>query len=152
ESIMERTRRLVFIVTALVAAAVASIVAAGQGIDPSVLLKPPADAWPTYHGDYSGRHHTLLSQITPANVHRLGLAWTFQTGQNQQIKATPILVNGILYITTPDNVWAVDARTARQLWRYSYPMNDGFHIGHRGVAVYKDAIYLTTPDAHLVAL
>ena len=55
-------------------------------------------------------------------------------------------------MTTPDNLWAVDARTARQLWRYTYPPNQGFHIGHRGAAVYKDSVYLTTPDAHLVAL
>ena len=41
---------------------------------------------------------------------------------------------------------------ARQLWRYTYPTNQGFHIGHRGAAVYKDSVYLTTPDAHLVAL
>jgi glucose dehydrogenase len=52
----------------------------------------------------------------------------------------------------PDNIWAIDARSARQLWRYTYPTNQGFHIGHRGAAVYKDSVYLTTPDAHLVAL
>ena len=108
--------------------------------------------WPTYHGDYSGRHHSPLAQITPENVHQLTLAWAFQTGQTQQIKSTPILVNGVIYITSPDNIWALDARSARQLWRYTYPTNQGFHIGHRGAAVYKDSVYLTTPDAHLVAL
>ena len=108
--------------------------------------------WPTYHGDYSGRRHSPLTQITPENVHQITLAWSFQTGQTQQIKSTPILVNGVIYITTPDNIWAIDARSARQLWRYTYPTNQGFHIGHRGAAVYKDSVYLTTPDAHLVAL
>jgi alcohol dehydrogenase (cytochrome c) len=125
---------------------------AAQGLDPSTLLKPTADSWPTYHGDYSGQHHSQLTRITPANVHTLGLAWAFSTGQNAQIKATPILVNGIIYLTAPDNIWAVDARTGRQLWRYAYPMNEGFHIGHRGAAIYKDSVFLTTPDAHLVAL
>jgi alcohol dehydrogenase (cytochrome c) len=110
------------------------------------------DSWPTYHGDFSGQRHSKLTQITPDNVHQLTLAWAFQTGQTQQIKSTPILVNGIIYITTPDNIWAIDARSARQLWRYTYPTNQGFHIGHRGAAVYKDSVYLTTPDAHLVAL
>jgi len=110
------------------------------------------DNWPTYHGDFSGQRHSKLTQITPDNVRQLTLAWAFQTGQTQQIKATPILVNGIIYITTPDNIWAIDARSARQLWRYTYPTNQGFHIGHRGAAVYKDSVYLTTPDAHLVAL
>jgi alcohol dehydrogenase (cytochrome c) len=93
------------------------------------------DSWPTYHGDFSGQRHSKLTQITPENVRQLTLAWAFQTGQTQQIKATPILVNGIIYITTPDNIWAIDARSARQLWRYTYPTNQGFHIGHRGAAV-----------------
>ena len=123
-----------------------------QGLDPSALLKPPVDSWPTYHGDYSGQRHSRLTQITPDNVHQMTLAWAFQTGQTQQIKATPIVVNGTIYITTPDNLWAVDARSGRQIWRYTYPSNDGFHIGHRGAAVYKDLVYLTTPDAHLIAL
>jgi alcohol dehydrogenase (cytochrome c) len=123
-----------------------------QSLDPGFLLKPSADSWPTYHGDYSGQRHSKLSQITPDNVRQMTLAWAFQTNQTQQIKASPIVVNGVIYITTPDNLWAIDGRTARQLWRYTYPMNDGFHIGHRGVAVYKDSVFLTTPDAHLLAL
>jgi alcohol dehydrogenase (cytochrome c) len=126
--------------------------AAAQSVDPAMLLHPPADSWPTFHGDYSGQRHSKLTQITPANVHQMTLAWAFPTNQTQSIKATPILVNGVIYITTPDNIWAIDARTARQLWKYTYPMNDGFHIGHRGAAVYKDSVFLTTPDAHLLAL
>ena len=126
--------------------------AAAQSVDSAMLLNPPADSWPTYHGDYSGQRHSNLSQITPANVHQMTLAWAFQTNQTQQIKASPILVHGVIYVTTPDNLWAIDARTARQLWKYTYPTNDGFHIGHRGVAVYKDSVFLTTPDAHLLAL
>ena len=51
-----------------------------QGLDPAALLNPPADSWPTYHGDYSGQRHSRLTQITPDNVHQLTLAWAFQTG------------------------------------------------------------------------
>jgi alcohol dehydrogenase (cytochrome c) len=125
---------------------------AAQGIDSSALLKPSSDSWPTYHGDYTGRRHSPLTQITPDNVKSLGLAWAFQTGRGDQIKASPIVVDGILYVTTPDNLWAVDARTGRQLWHYGWPENKGFHIGHRGAAVYKNLVYMTTPDAYLVAL
>jgi alcohol dehydrogenase (cytochrome c) len=125
---------------------------AGQGLDPSALQKRAVDLWPTYHGDYSGQRHSPLTAITPANVSRLALAWAFQTGQAASIKATPIVVNGLLYVSAPDELWAIDARTARQIWRYRYPENTGFHIGHRGVAAYKESVYLTTPDAHLVAL
>jgi alcohol dehydrogenase (cytochrome c) len=123
-----------------------------QGLDPAMLLNPPADSWPTYHGDYSGRRHSRLAEVSPENVHQLTLKWAFQTGQTQAIKSVPILVNGVLYVTTPDNLWALDARSARQVWHYTYPANQGFHIGHRGVAVHGESVYLTTPDAHLVAL
>ena len=137
---------------AALAAALGVSLAAQQGLDPASLLKPARDSWPTYHGDYTGRRHSPLTQITPENVKNLGLAWTFQTGRNDQIKASPIMVDGTMYISTPDRLWALDARTGRQLWQYANPDNKAFHIGHRGVAVYKDIVYLTTPDCYLVAL
>ncbi|MGB6944490.1 MAG: acido-empty-quinoprotein group A, partial [Bryobacteraceae bacterium] len=111
-----------------------------------------ADSWLTFHGAYSGERHTSLTQITPENVSQLQQVWRFDTHQNQQIKASPIVANGVIYITTPDNIWAMDARTARQLWHYQNPPNNAFHIGHRGAAIYKDTVYLTTPDCHLIAL
>ncbi|OLD80264.1 MAG: pyrrolo-quinoline quinone [Acidobacteria bacterium 13_1_20CM_58_21] len=126
--------------------------AVAQGLDPATLSTPTSDSWPIYHGDYSGRRHSQLSQITPANVRELTLAWAFQTGQAAQIKSSPIVANGILYVSIPDHVWAVDARTGSQVWHYNYPPNEGSHIGHRGVALYKDAVYFTTPDDHLVCL
>jgi alcohol dehydrogenase (cytochrome c) len=122
----------------------------GQGVDPATLLKPPADSWLTYHGDYTGKRHSPLTQITPENVSQLKEVWRFQA--NGGIKGTPILSNGIIYVTTTDNLWAIDARTAKELWHYTHPRSNAFSIGHRGVAVYKDAVYLTTRDAHLIAL
>jgi alcohol dehydrogenase (cytochrome c) len=126
--------------------------ASAQGIDPATLLKPTPDSWPIYHGDYSGQRHSLLSQITPANVRELTLAWAFQTGQTTQIKSSPIVASGILYVSIPDHVWAVDARTGAPVWHYNYPPNEGSHIGNRGVALYKDSIYFATPDNHVVCL
>jgi alcohol dehydrogenase (cytochrome c) len=127
-------------------------VAAAQSVDPQQLLNPPADAWLTYHGEYNGQRHSKLTQITPQNVGNLKQVWSFQAAGNQAIKASPILVDGVLYITTPDNIWAVDARTGKERWHYQNKLNNAFHIGHRGAAVYKDTVYLTTPDCHLVAL
>src|SRR5436305_4346709 len=123
-----------------------------QGLDPAHLANPPNDSWPGYHGDYSGMRHSPLSQITRENVGQLGLAWAFQTGLVTNLKSTPILVNGILYLTSPDNVWAVDARSGHQIWHYSYPANKGFHIGHRGVSMYGEWLFYTTPDAHVICL
>ena len=79
--------------TTVAAALACGGLAMAQGLDPAVLLNPPADSWPTYHGDYSGQRHSRLTQITPDNVRQLTLAWAFQTGQTQSIKATPILVD-----------------------------------------------------------
>ena len=117
-----------------------------------MLLKPPKDAWPAYHGDYSGRRHSALIQIDPRNVRGLTLAWAYQTGINTQIKASPIVVDGIVYFSTPDNVFAVDARSGHEVWHYTGPANKGFHIGSRGVSMYGEWLYFMTPDAHLICL
>lgn len=123
-----------------------------QNVDAAMLKHPPRDSWPGFHGDYSGQRHSPLTEITPANVGNMSLAWTFQTGQMQGVKATPILVDGVLYFTVPDNIWAVDARTGHTLWHYTAPPNKAFHIGQRGVSILKDKIYYMSSDAHALAL
>jgi alcohol dehydrogenase (cytochrome c) len=122
-----------------------------QDLENRQLLNPAPDTWPLYHGDYSGRRHVHLAQITPQNVDDLTLAWAFQTDQRAEIKSSPLLVDGVLYFTVPDNVWAVDARSGHMIWHYNRP-SIGEHIGHRGVAMYKGWLYFTTPDAHLISL
>jgi alcohol dehydrogenase (cytochrome c) len=124
--------------------------AVAQGLDPAALLKSPTDTWPTYNGDYSGRRYSPLSQINKNNVHSLTLAWAFQT-HSTPFKATPLEVNGVLYFSTPDNVWAADARTGHQLWHYHRP-SQGDHLASRGLAMYKNRLYFGTPDAHLICL
>ena len=126
--------------------------ALGQGLGTPDLLHPGTDSWPGYHGDYSGRRHSSLTQINAQNVPQLGLAWAFQTAQLAPFKCSPLLVNGIIYVTVPDNIWAVDARSGHLIWRYTYPPNKGSHIGHRGVGMYKDWLFFMTPDSHLVSL
>lgn len=143
------------VVTTLIAFASPGVMLAQdaqQGVDAQMLLHPPVDSWPTYHGDYSGRRHSALTQITPQNVNTLSLAWAFQTGQPAEIKSSPLLVDGILYFTVPDNVWALDARSGHQIWHYSHPTGKGDHIGHRGVAMYKNYLFYMTPDSHLISL
>jgi alcohol dehydrogenase (cytochrome c) len=106
--------------------------------------------WPTYNGDMSGRRYSLLNQINRDNVKSLTLAWAFPT-RGPMLKSTPLELNGILYFTAPDKVWAVDARTGQQVWTHSRP-SVGNHIGQRGVAIYKDRLYFGTPDAHVICL
>jgi alcohol dehydrogenase (cytochrome c) len=141
--------RLAVYATVIIASHTCSI---AQRVNTTTLLNPPADSWPSYHGDYSGQRHSALTQITPRNVRNLGLSWAFQTNQTATIKASPLLVDGILYFTVPDNLWAVDARSGHMLWHYKYPPNRGEHIGQRGVAIFKDWIFFMGPDAHMVSL
>jgi len=120
-------------------------IAQSQELSPSTLLKPPPNSWPTYNGDYSGRRYSPLKQITSENVRNLSLAWaTRVTSGNAatglQIKSTPLLVNDVLYFTAPNNVWAADVRTGRELWHYQYPPNTGSTIGNRGVHVRELAL------------
>src|SRR5579863_1926776 len=130
--------------------ALASSIAA-QDLENAQLVHPSSDSWPGYHGDYSGRRHVSFTQITPQNVGDLSLAWAFQTNQPAQIKSSPLLVDGILYFTVPDNIWAVDARSGHMIWHYNRP-SKGEHIGHRGVAMYKGWLFFCSPDAHLISL
>jgi alcohol dehydrogenase (cytochrome c) len=89
-------------------------IAAAQGLDAAALLKPATETWPTYNGDYSGKRYSTLSQINATNINSLTLAWAFHT-HTAAIKSTPLEVNGVLYFSTPDNVWAIDARFGRQI-------------------------------------
>src|SRR6202790_567191 len=143
---------IVLVTAAFLSDAAGSRVLAGQELDPTNLLHPSADSWPLYHGDYSGERHSRLTQIAPSNVNSLGLAWAFQTNQPAPIKSSPLLVDGMLYFTVPDNIWAVDARSGHMVWHFNHPTTEGDHIGHRGVAMYKGWLYFTTPDAHLLSL
>lgn len=121
-----------------------------RGLDAQAITKPLAQDWLTFNGDYSGRRYSPLNQINQGNVKKLTLAWVLQP-QSVAIKSMPLEVNGILYFTTPENVWAADARTGKILWHYLRPAAGG-HIGHRGVGMYKDWLYFTTPDCRLVSL
>jgi len=145
-------RKKIYTLTAVIALMFVAAQLLAQGLDPATILNPSADSWPTYHGDYSGRRHSKLTQITPENVGSLSLGWVFQTNQGVPLSVTPLLVNGVAYVTVPDNVWAIDARTGHLIWHYTYKQNPGLHIGHRGVAVYKDNVYFMTPDAHVICL
>ncbi|HEX6805140.1 MAG TPA: acido-empty-quinoprotein group A [Terriglobales bacterium] len=127
------------------------VFAAGQNLDPGDIAKPLGSTWPTYNGDYSGRRFSHLSQINAANVAQLQLLWSFDSG-NEPIKATPLMVDGILYFTVPDKAWAIDARTGRQIWYWETKTRGGTHIGHRGLGMYGKWLFLVTPDNYLVSL
>ena len=144
-----------------------------QSLDPAHLLKPLADSWPTYAGDYSGKRYSALTQINQSNVKSLTLAWlarlnggpgstvnvqTTVGGEGEgefagvTIKGAILEVNGVLYVSSPDNAWAVDARDGHVLWHYFWRTRGGTHIGNRGLGMWRDRLFMETPDNYLVSL
>ena len=172
--------RLVLVLLMLVAAVALS--AQQTGLDPAEILKPLSDSWPTYSGDYSGRRYSTLKQVTHENVKNLGLSWTTAVtagpggpaivppfgpapaeviedgvGDNEFVGATTIkgavlAVNGVLYVTAPDNVWALDAQDGHLLWRFFWRTRGGTHIGNRGAAMWRNYLFFVTPDDYLISL
>jgi acido-empty-quinoprotein group A len=129
-------------------------------LDPNIIGKAPITTWTTFNGDYRGQRYSTLNQIRPANVNRLEQRWVFKiTGIGAQrgvpapvINCTPLLAGGVLYLTIPDHLWALDARTGNPLWHYEWVDHGGHLIGQRGVAIWKSTVYFLTPDNWLVAL
>ena len=124
------------------------------GLTSAQIEKPAATAWPTYNGDYSGRRYSTLAKINAANVKHLSVAWIYDLPAGGGIvKATPLLVNGVLYFANPDHAYAVEARSGRELWHYTWERNrGGMHIGNRGVAIFGESLFFLTPDCNLVSL
>jgi len=127
--------------------------ATASGLTVAQIEKPSADSWPTYNGDYTGQRFSRLTKVTAANVKNLSLAWIYDLPAPGTIKATPLQIGGVLYFTTPNHVYAVDARTAREVWHYTFARSrGGIQIGNRGVAVLGSTVYFVTTDCNLVAL
>ncbi len=149
---MTRIPRFAAILTGILA--FSTVLGGQQPLDDKKLGQPPTDSWPTFNGDYTGRRYSPLTTINTGNVHQLSLAWMHRlsgTGLGA-IKSTPLQVNGVLYFTVPDHVWAVDARTGRQIWHYQWQTTGGNHLSNRGVAISGERLYFETPDCFLISL
>ncbi|HEY6991835.1 MAG TPA: acido-empty-quinoprotein group A [Bryobacteraceae bacterium] len=136
-----------------------AVFCAEDGLNPATIVNPPKGSWLTYNGDYSGRRFSPLDQINASNVKNLTLAWAFRAkvppGSSpfgMEIKSTPLQTDGVLYFTMPDNAWAVDARTGREIWHYNWKSQGGIHTGNRGVGIYGNWVFFETPDNHLISL
>jgi alcohol dehydrogenase (cytochrome c) len=113
--------------------------------------------WLTYSGNYQSHRHSLLTQINPGNVARLKPAWVYQIRNAGEVETSPIVLDGVLYITEkPNVVTALDGKTGRPLWSYRRALPAGIPACcgpvNRGVAILDDMLFLGTYDAHLVAL
>ena len=123
------------------------------------LLKGTEDtsAWLMYGGSYEGWRYSPLKDINRKNVKKLTPAWIFQTGVPGQLEASPVIADGILYLTASYNhAYALDAVTGEPIWKYDYPLPADMRVccgpTNRGVAIADDKVFMATLDAHLVAL
>ena len=116
-----------------------------------------ASDWLNYHGGYSGHRHSLLDQIDRSNVRSLRLDWAFQEKISEKFEVTPLVHDGIMYITVPPgDVYALDAETGARLWRYSRRLPSKLiaccGLVNRGLAVLGDQLFMATLDAYTIAL
>jgi PQQ-dependent dehydrogenase (methanol/ethanol family) len=115
----------------------------------------PGD-WLTYNGNLQGNRYSPLTQINSANVDKLGVKWVFPI-EHFGLETTPIVADGVMYVTGPNQAYALDASSGRVIWKYSRPRTQGLvgdaSLGtNRGMAVLKDKVFMVTDNAHLLAL
>ena len=137
-----------------------SALAAASAQVPFERLRGAADEpqnWLTYSGGYFSQRYSELDQIAPDNVGDLELQWVYQTPVMGPWQATPVVVDGVMYLTQrPNDIVALDARTGRVYWIYRHPTSPD-HLAccganNRGVAVLGDRVFMATLDAHVVAI
>ena len=122
-----------------------------------LLTEPPGANWTSYNGDYTGRRYSSLQEINPKNVTELRAAWIFHPSNSDKLEVTPVVVRGVMYVTSANDAYALDARTGRILWHHQRPVSTGLlddAAAHhnRGVGVWKNFVYMETDDAHLLCL
>lgn len=120
------------------------------------LKNPEPENWLSWRGNYAGWGYSPLDQITAENVKDLVPVWTYATGLQEGHQAPPMVNNGVMFVSTPENnVIALNAKTGYELWRYKRKLPKELfqlHPTNRGVGLYKDKVYLATLDACVVAL
>jgi alcohol dehydrogenase (cytochrome c) len=119
-------------------------------------IDPKLD-WPSYDGSYTGNRYSSLQQINAANVKRLAPAWIFPVPGAPRLEVTPVVVDGVMYITGANEAYALDATTGRQIWSFRTPRTPGLLSeagggANRGVALSGNRVFMITDSAHVLAL
>jgi alcohol dehydrogenase (cytochrome c) len=113
--------------------------------------------WPTYHGQYSGNRYSALQQISKSNVERLAPKWIFSLVNTAPLEVTPVVVNGVMYVTSANECYALDAGSGRQIWHYQRQRTRNL-VGNaagginRGVAVAGERVFMAIDSDHIIAL
>lgn len=115
------------------------------------ILRSPSENWLSYHGDYRAHRYSPLTQIDTKTVAQLVPKWTFQVPGARRLEATPIVFDGVMYVTDNNAAYALDARTGKVIWSYkdTFASREGVN---RGAAILGDSVYFVTADCYLVSL
>ena len=122
-----------------------------------LLAQPLARNWLSYNGDYSGRRYSSLSEINKNSLAQLRAAWVFHAHDSSRLEVTPVVANGMMFVTASNDAFALDARSGRVVWHHSRPNAEGLiddasrHIT-RGVGLWHNRLYMETDNAHLLCL
>jgi alcohol dehydrogenase (cytochrome c) len=113
--------------------------------------------WASYNGHSNGSRYSPLTQIDPTNVARLAPRWIFSLPNSSQLQVTPVVVDGVMYVSSANDLYALDAGSGRQIWNYRRPRTRGVagvaaRGANRGVAVSGDRLFMATDHAHLIAI
>src|ERR1700722_8613286 len=117
----------------------------------SLIRESPGENWLTYSGDYAAHRHSPLTQITRDNAASLAPKWVYHVENATHLEATPLVYDGIMYVTNSNEVHALDARTGRRIWMYRDEEAKRSDV-NRGAAILGDSVFFVTSDARLVAL
>ncbi len=120
------------------------------------IVDPKPGDWPSYHGHLGGNRYSALDQINTSNVKDLMLKWVYPIN-HFVLEVTPVVVDGVMFATGPNQVFAIDARAGRTIWHYQRERSkevtgDPAKGTNRGVAVLGDRVFMVTDNAHLIAL
>lgn len=150
-----------YLLSALLMTACGSDPAKFAEVDSQRLLNAAAtpEEWLTYGGTYDEQRHSGLKQIDRSNVSELGVAWTYNLATERGVESTPIVVDGVMYVTSAWSVvYALDAKTGSELWVYDPKVDRAVgakaccDVVNRGVAVWKGNVYVGVIDGRLEAL
>jgi PQQ-dependent dehydrogenase (methanol/ethanol family) len=157
----EQLHNLLAYLSTLDGVAVGPIAAAPTAPTPAQIEQvahPRPGDWPTYNGTLDGNRDSSLEQINPGNAAKLDLRWTYSINFFG-LETTPVVVDGIMYVTGNNQVYALSGKTGREIWHYERPKSPSSQISgdaaigvNRGVAFLGDRVFYLTDDAHLIAL
>jgi len=136
---------------------IASLLGAQVSTEQLVRAAQNPDNWLTYSGTYFSQRYSTLAQITPANVRNLQMRWALQVKSLEKFEATPLVVDGRMYLTqAPNDVLALDAVSGRVFWQYSHEPSPKARlccgIVNRGLAILGDTLFMGTIDGNLIAI